>query len=117
MMQGPFHNYACQAAYYARCAAKQDKYWPFEAKLFENRERLTSKDLRGYAEEVGLDVAKLVKCAKSASTRQAVIEDIRRGLKREMKGTPTFFVNGEMIVGVRRVEFWEAKIAALLKGK
>lgn len=117
MMQGPFHTYACQAAYYARCAGRQDKYWPYEAKLFENREHLTSKDLQGFAEEVGLDVAKLAKCAKSASIRQAVIEDIRRGLKRKMKGTPTFYVNGEMIVGVRRVEFWQAKIEALLKAK
>lgn len=115
MIQQRFHGFACQAAYYARCAGKQDKYWPYEAKLFENQQRLAAADLKGYAREIGLDLDRLAKCVESPATRAAVIEDIRLGLKRAMKGTPTFFVNGEMIVGLRPFEFWQSKFNALLQ--
>lgn len=111
----PFHEHACQAAYYARCAAAQDKYWPYEALLFRNRERLEHEDLLRYASTVGLDVAALKRCVRSEETFKAVREDLARGVKRNVSGTPTVFVNGEAVVGLRPPAFWVEKISEILQ--
>lgn len=116
-MRRALHPHACRSAYYARCAAEQDNYWPFEALLFEDSERLDEDSLKEFARNVGLDMDRLAECVESPDTHQAVLDDIRQGMERGMRGTPTFFVNGEMVVGFKPFEFWEEKITALLEGK
>lgn len=112
----PFHPDACRAAIYARCAAAQDHYWPYEHLLFENREQLSKDHLERYASRVGLDLDRLRTCVDDPSTRKAVVDDIREGIRRGVSGTPTLFVNGEKIVGFKDEAFWHKKIAALLRG-
>ncbi len=113
----PFHPNACLAAYYGRCAAQQGKYWAYDELLFQNRERLEEENLKALAGKVGLDLARLERCAASAETQNAVLEDIREGLRRGVEGTPTLFVNGEKIVGMRPLEFWEERIREAEKAK
>jgi protein-disulfide isomerase len=113
-LKRPFHPNACEAAYYGRCAARQGRYWPMEAHLFHNREKLDKEHLDEYARKVGLDMDKLASCLKDPQIREAVVKDIKEGIQREVKGTPTIFINGEKIVGKRTAEFWEAKIKKLL---
>jgi protein-disulfide isomerase/uncharacterized membrane protein len=114
----PVHPHACQAAYYARCAARQEKYWPFEALLFKNRERLERSHLEEYAREVGLDPVELKRCVRNEATFQAVRADIELGLQRKIEGTPTVFINGnEAVVGLRPADWWAQKIGAILQGK
>jgi len=110
-----FHPQACMAATYARCAAWQNKYWPYEEVLFTNRAFLAESDLKQFARQLKLDMTRLEACVKGGRARQAIQQDIQEGIKRELKGTPTFFVNGEVIVGLRPQEFWEKKITALLE--
>jgi protein-disulfide isomerase/uncharacterized membrane protein len=106
----PFHPNACIAAYYARCAARQGKYWPYEKLLFENRDQLDEDTLRALGNRVGLDVLLLARCAADSRTHGEVQDEIREGLRRGIEGTPTLFADGEKIVGPRPVEFWEQKI-------
>ena len=110
----PFHPDACEAAYFARCAADQDKYWPFEALLFHEQKKLKPAAMYSFAEKVGIDRNKLAACVASDTTHQAVLADINEGSKRGVLGTPAFFVNGEMISGLRPIEFWQEKIEQLL---
>ncbi|MCC6747337.1 MAG: thioredoxin domain-containing protein [Deltaproteobacteria bacterium] len=116
-MQGPLHQHACRAADYARCAAEQKKFWPFVALLFHRQDALAPEELRAHAKTVGLDLKALEQCVGTAETRQAVLDDVEEGIKRDVKGTPTYVINGETIVGPHDVEFWETKIAELLKKK
>lgn len=109
-----FHPDACGAAFFARCAAEQDLYWPFEAMLFHNQRKLKKASMMSFAEQVGLDTTKMETCIKASTTHEAVLADISEGLKRRISGTPTFFVNGEAIEGARPVEFWDEKIQSLL---
>ena len=111
----PFHTNACRAAYYARCASYQNKYWPLEALLFANREQLDEENLRGFARDAGLELEQLETCVRGSRAQQAVIDDVNEGLRRGLTGTPTFFVNGEKVVGPHPIEFWEQKIAAVGK--
>jgi protein-disulfide isomerase/uncharacterized membrane protein len=112
-----FHPYACQAAFYARCASDQGKFWPYAATLMHNQSSLGEDDLQAYAKRVGLDVAKLTSCASRPSTRQKVLADIEAAIRRKVRGTPTFFINGEEILGPRPMGWWEKKIAAILRGR
>jgi protein-disulfide isomerase/uncharacterized membrane protein len=114
-LQRPFHPSACRAAYWARCAAAQNKYWPYEVLLFKNRERLEAGDLEDYARTVGLDLGRMRACVGRSETREAVLADITEGLQRRISGTPTFFVNGKMVVGLRSRDFWVQKIGEAIK--
>ena len=115
-IQEPFHPDACGAAFFARCAADQDLYWPFEAMLFHNQRKLKKAAMLSFATTVGLDTDKMSACIMAKTTHEAVLADIEEGIKRGISGTPTFFVNGEAIVGARPVEFWDEKIQSLLGG-
>jgi predicted DsbA family dithiol-disulfide isomerase len=113
MVKHPMHPHACEAARYARCAAQQGKYWPYEELLFENREQLGEGNLKALARRVGLDLDRLERCVRDPRTEQAVLDDINEGLRRKLGGTPTLFVNGEMMVGMRPLPYWEARIKRL----
>lgn len=112
-----FHPYACQAAFYARCAGDQGKYWPYAATLMHNQRSLGVDDLLSYGRRHGLDVAKLESCASRPETRQKVLADIETAIRRKVRGTPTFFINGEEILGPRPMAWWEKKIVSILRGR
>jgi uncharacterized membrane protein/predicted DsbA family dithiol-disulfide isomerase len=112
-VQHRMHENACRAAYYARCASRQGRYWRLEGRLFANREQLDESSLRTLAVEVGLDLGQLESCVRSAQTQQAILDDINEALQRGVAGTPTFFVNGEKVIGPQSLEFWEQRIKRL----
>jgi len=100
----------------AIAAGKQGKFWEFTAKLFETQ-RDWSKHLRPFdeqkalemaikplADELGLNLNKLAADAKSEEvTAQAKAEDAL-GSKLGVRGTPTSFINGQMIRGAKPEE-------------
>lgn len=110
----PFHIEACKAAYYARCAEEQGKYWPYADLLFHHQEALHTAGLQSLARRVGLDLTKLRSCVRRPKTRQAVLTDIEEGIRRRIEGTPTFLVNGQRVVGPRDLPWWRSKIERLL---
>jgi formate-nitrite transporter family protein len=62
------HPHAQQAAEAAEAAAGQGTFWEMHDLLFENRRHLRDQDLRGYAEQLGLDVERFEKSWPSTST-------------------------------------------------
>ncbi|MFH1131603.1 MAG: thioredoxin domain-containing protein [Pseudomonadota bacterium] len=115
MLERRFHQNACDAAYYARCAAEQGSFWSFGAALFRNQQQLNPTDLQNHAKDLGLDVPRLIACVDRRETKQSVLEDVEEGIRRGLTGTPTLFVNGEKIVGLHDLPFWEYKLGALFK--
>src|ERR1044072_1112485 len=51
------HPHALLAAEAAECAGAQGKFWEMHELLFANQEHLKLKNLHGYAEQLGLDMA------------------------------------------------------------
>ena len=117
------HKQACRAAIYARCAAAQNKYWPYESLLFPNQEFLSEQTFKRFAEKVGLDLKKLAVCVSDPTTKSAVTEDAREGVRREIKGTPSYFINGkplmdekgERIKGFPKIDWWISKIGLMVQ--
>jgi protein-disulfide isomerase len=88
------HPHAEQAAEAAEAAAVQDRFWQMHDVLFENQKRLRDEDLRGYAEQVGLDVEPFDQELAEHVHAARVREDFMSGVRSGVNGTPTFYING-----------------------
>ena len=87
------HPHALGAAEAAECAGGQGKFWPMHDLLFANQAHLKLKDLHGYAERLGLDLARFSAEMDDHVYLQRVREHLQSGVDSGVRSTPTFFVN------------------------
>jgi protein-disulfide isomerase len=83
----------------ARCAGEQGKFWPYHDLLFDRATDASAAALKQYAAEVGADRAAFDQCLDGHKYQAAVNADIEAGSKLGVSGTPSFFINGELLVG------------------
>lgn len=93
------------SAVYAECAARQDKFWEYSKLLFTDQSNWRTMlkvrpILKKYAKEVNVDFAQFETCVEDEKIKNTVESDKAIGESHFVKMTPTYFVNGEMIVGV-----------------
>ena len=116
----PFHQLAQQAAEAARCAGDQGKYWEYHDKLFSEQGTWSSLDnskekLLEYAVNLGLAKETFQACLESGKYTDAVKADFALGQKVGVQGTPSFFINGQRVVGAMPYDSFEAIIKAELE--
>jgi uncharacterized membrane protein/protein-disulfide isomerase len=108
---GGQHLSACEAAVAVRLARDHGRGEQMEEWLFGNQPQITPALVREGARDVGkindFD-------SRYATTLELVKGDITLGAQLGVKGTPTFFVNGVRIPGLK-AEFFDAAIAYELK--
>lgn len=97
------HPQALPAALAGECAHEQGKFWEYHDVLFANQSRLDEASLKEYAAQVGLDTATFDQCLTSQKYLEEVRKDYADGVSYGVQGTPTFFLNGLKIFGLRRV--------------
>lgn len=109
------HPGANQLAVLARCAGSQGLYWPLHDWLFSNQDSLGDSlgetQIKNISDNFGLDFVKLQSCLAGSSAKIQVNKDYAVGFKYNIKGTPTFFVNGKKVEGVLPLDVWEQIIA------
>jgi protein-disulfide isomerase len=88
------HPHAEQAAEAAEAAGVQGRFWEMHDHLYEHQRRLKDEDLRGYAAELGLEVAAFEDDLAQHVHAARVREDFMSGVRSGVNGTPTFYVNG-----------------------
>ena len=94
------HPHAFGAAAAAEAAAMQDRFWAMHELLFHRQKALEDDDLRQYADQLGLDVARFDQDRVGPDVRRRIRRDIETGLvTREVRGTPTLFIDGIAYVG------------------
>lgn len=96
-----FHPRAMPASIAARCAADQDKFWPFHTNLMEVNGDLSDADLAKRATDLGLDKAAFDACYTAKKYESAIRADFDAGASVGVTGTPAFFINGRMLVGAQ----------------
>ncbi|MGS2586493.1 DsbA family protein [Streptomyces hebeiensis] len=107
----PGHRNGELAARTAEAAARQGKFEQMYGKLFTTQaqwgEAEESKEalFRGYAEQLGLDIAAFDAALKDPATAARVRADQRDGLGLGVQGTPTFFLDGERVSPGSAAEF------------
>ena len=107
------------AAQAAECAADQNKFWQYHDLLFarqsgENQGAFTKDKLIGFAKDMGLDMTKFEPCLTNDETLARVQADTQEGQKAGVRGTPTFFINGQPLVGAQPLSAFQSVIAQQL---
>ena len=86
------HRHAFGAARAAACAGEQSKFWEMHHQLFANQRALAPAQLRGHAQELGLDLARFDECVASGKHDGAIREDVRLAQGLGVQGTPAFLL-------------------------
>jgi protein-disulfide isomerase len=106
------HADAEPAARAALAAHAQGKFWPMHDLLFANPRALTKTDLERYATDIGLDMEAFGTRVESDEAQMAVREDMREGGALEIRSTPSFFINGQLVTGAKPIEEIKAIVEA-----
>jgi protein-disulfide isomerase len=109
------HPAACEAAKVALCAHQQGKFETAYEILFENQSSLVEGTVSQLMKASGIDAARLSQCQESPQTDSQIARDISEGKTLGINGTPTFFINGHKVEGIRPIPVWNAVIETLLK--
>jgi protein-disulfide isomerase len=109
-----FHRDAPLAHEAALAAGAQGKFWQMHDLLF-TRKALKRDALLQMAVELGLDVPRFTKDLDSRRFRAVVEADRREGADLGVEGTPTFFINGRILVGAVPIDQFRKLIDAELK--
>lgn len=107
------------AAQAAEAARDQGKFWEYHDALFnaqgrENSGAFTYANLVEIARDVGLDVPLFEQTLASNVHLDAVRAEADAAMAAGINSTPTFFVNGERIVGAQSYETFQEAIEAAL---
>lgn len=95
------HPNAEMAAEASRCALAGGKYWEMHDALFADQAKLDEAALVKTAGSLGMDQKAFASCLKSGKYKAAVQQDVQAGSQAGVNATPTFFINGEFLSGVR----------------
>ena len=89
------HPHALAASAAAEAAARQDRFWEMHSLLFHRQKALEEDDLRTYAKELGLDIARFDEDRVRDDVATRIARDVAGGEATGLiRGTPTLFVNG-----------------------
>lgn len=99
----PSHYNSMNAALAVEAAAQQDRVEDMYHRMFETQaewgeQQVSEADLfRGFAEDLGLDMAAYDQAVADPATRERIEEDFAEGQQMGVQGTPTFFLDGERL--------------------
>src|SRR6266436_9637893 len=94
------HPHALAAAAAAEAAALQGRFWDMHELLFHRQKALEDGDLRGYAAQLGLEVAAFDRDRASIEVADRIRRDVDSGLASgQVVGTPTLFIDGVVYRG------------------
>ena len=95
------HPHALDAAIAGRCAGEQNKFWQFHDAMFADQKKLDPAALKQTAGKLGLDTKKFDACFDGKQVVPGIRADQAEGERLGVNGTPTFFINGIQMVGVK----------------
>lgn len=104
------------AAVAARAAHRQDAFWEYHRELFERKVSLSysREELVGLAGELGLDTRLFEDDLDDPALRQNVLEDHARGQRFGVRGTPSFLVGDQPVVGAQPLSAFTQAIESQL---
>jgi len=91
------HPQAFRAALASECANDQGKFWEYHDTLFSNQPNFSRAELLAYAESLGLEINSFTACLDARAKNDLVRADMAEASSRRISGTPTFFVNGQLV--------------------
>lgn len=112
------HPNAQKAAEAAECAEEQGKWREMHDLIFKNQQTgLSIDNFKKWAKEIKLNTQKFNECLDSDKYKAEVEKDLNDGLSYGIQGTPSFFINGELLVGAQPYQVFKTKFDTILKEK
>ena len=114
----PFHPNARPAAKLALAANEQGKYQGMMESLMANGGDVSDDKIKEYAKNLGLDYNKLMADYKNQDARweKQIQDDMQLVSSLDVRGTPTFYLNGRK-TSARDLNGFKTQIDAILAGK
>src|SRR6478609_7087777 len=94
------HPHALAASAAPEAAARQHRFWEMHTLLFHRQKALEDDDLRSYASELGLDLARFDRDRVDPEVLARIERDVTSGeATGVVRGTPTLFIDGVLYQG------------------
>jgi protein-disulfide isomerase len=101
----PTHRFARAAAYAAECAGRVGLFSKAHKTLFEESDSLGVRSWGRFASRIGVtDTAAFVTCVRDSLPVTVLQNDEKDAKRLNIRGTPTLFVNDELIQGAPSVD-------------
>ena len=94
----------------ALAAGEQGHFWEMHDLLFANQQKIKMPDLLRYAQQLHLDVPRFRQRLETHHFERAIREDAVLGDALGVSATPSFFINGQTLVGYVSAERFEQAI-------
>ena len=117
------HPQARAAANAARCAGDQgaSAFWDMHDALYVATQQWSVSDPNptfiSLAEQLNLDINEFTSCVEGNKHGDKIQADIDLALSRGVRSTPSFFLNGQSLVGAQPVQIFDQAIAAIMGGE
>ena len=111
----PSHKGAVPAAEAARCAAAQGVFWEYHDLLYLAVPNFSREDLVRYAGRLNLDRDAFTVCVDTRQFRKPVETDVAEARGIGVRATPTFLVNGIVLVGAQPIEAFREAVREALR--
>jgi protein-disulfide isomerase len=112
-----FHKWAQTAAEATACVQLQDrtKFWALHDWIFHNQQNFTSENAREQLTTIaeglkGINRQRFESCMASSGAAELLRTDREAAAAVDVQGTPTFFLNGKRMVGIRSLDDLKASI-------
>ncbi|RLC36867.1 hypothetical protein DRH27_04580 [Candidatus Falkowbacteria bacterium] len=92
-------DYSANLSLAARCAGEQGLFWVMHDKLFINQGVDNTGELLELARQIGADTDRFNDCVINKKYLSAIEKDFNDGQELNIKGTPTWFINGTKLEG------------------
>jgi len=111
------HSGSLPFAEAARCAGEQEAFWQMNEYIFDHQSTLDPNRIGDYATILGLDSAAVSSCVASRRYEAAINSDGDLAAKAGAEGTPTFFVNGQLLDGAQSYDQLSAAVDSALASR
>jgi len=109
------------AAVAAECANEQNAFWLYHDLLFEFQDELSRERMLELARSIDLDMQRFSACLDNPAVEDEVKTDTAEGQRLGVLGTPTFFINGRVLVGAQPLDVFadvlDEELAATVSGR
>jgi protein-disulfide isomerase len=112
-----FHKLAKPAAIASKCVFKElgsEGFFAYHDTIFENQRSLSEENLKAWAVEAGVDAQVYDTCIADPAIEKMVDEDFQEGAQLGVQGTPSFVINGKLLVGAQPFSAFKQVIDAEL---
>lgn len=110
------------AARAAECAAEQDAFWPMHDLIYQKQNDWLGRGgqdekFAEWAVELGLDEQRFAACWDEDPSEERIEQNTKLSRSLGIRGTPTFLINGKVVIGAYPYDKFAAILEEVAQGR